>query len=224
MNNIELFINKHNLPLPLSQEETLNLLQEAKNGSKEAREKIMLHNIRLVLHVVRKYFPQVCYDKKDLVSIGIMGLFKAIDTYDISKETSFATYASKGIRLEILGTLRNFKELKYEESFNNVIFCDTSSSEITFEDNFFDEYNFVEEYEKVETYKIINELIAQLPEREQEIVKLYFGFYNNKTYYQQEIADKFHISRQRIGKIIETTVEKLGNQLEAKGVIEIHKK
>ena len=107
MNTDELFVDSHELPWPLSKEETYKLIQEANEGSKEARDKLVTYNIRLVIYEVIHKFKNVDYDKKDLVSIGNIGLLKAINTYDLSKGFEFSTYAIKCINNEIVTFLKN---------------------------------------------------------------------------------------------------------------------
>lgn len=97
MNNYELFIDGYRLPQPLIKDELDKLIKEACSGSKEARDKLIIHNIRLVLHEVTNRFRNIDYDKKDLVSIGSIGLVKAVNTYDKTKEVKFATYAVRCI-------------------------------------------------------------------------------------------------------------------------------
>ena len=107
MNTDELFIDSHKLPQSLPKEEVYKLIKEANKGAKEARDKLVTHNIRLVLYEVTNKFQNVDYDKKDLVSIGNIGLLKAINTYDLSKGFEFATYAIKCINNEIVTFLKN---------------------------------------------------------------------------------------------------------------------
>ena len=130
MNTDELFIEGHKLPQPLSKEEVYKLIQEANEGSKEARDKLVTHNIRFVLYEVTNKFQKVDYDKKDLVSIGNLGLIKAINTYDLSKGFEFATYATRCIDNEILMFLRKLKKEQAVDSIDRVIFQDKDGSEM----------------------------------------------------------------------------------------------
>lgn len=215
MNNYELFIDGYRLPQPLIKDELDKLIKEACSGSKEARDKLIIHNIRLVLHEVTNRFRNIDYDKKDLVSIGSIGLVKAVNTYDITKEVKFATYAVRCIDNEILMFLRKVKHDKNIDSIDKVLFYGKDGSELKLEDILSDDSDLVIDHENSETYKIIRQLINQLPDRDKEIIMLHFGFYNDRIYTQKEIADKFHISQSYVSRVITKIVNKLGKQLES---------
>jgi len=224
MNNDELFI-EDKLPLPLSKEEVSKLFQETNEGSKEARDKLIIHNIRLVLYLVTSKFKNVNYDKKDLVSIGNIGLIKAIDSYDLSKGFEFTTYASRCINNEILGFLKKLKKDQSIDSIDSVMFYNKDGQEMKLEDKLSDDNDLVEDYVNEETHKIIREVVKELPNnRDKEIIMLYFGFYDDKTYTQKEIADKFNICRAYVSRIVKKVVKKVGKILESKEVIELHSK
>lgn len=222
MNNYELFIDGYRLPQPLIKDELDKLIKEACSGSKEARDKLIIHNIRLVLHEVTNRFRNIDYDKKDLVSIGSIGLVKAVNTYDITKEVKFATYAVRCIDNEILMFLRKVKHDKNIDSIDKVLFYGKDGSELKLEDILSDDSDLVINHENSETYKIIRQLINQLPDRDKEIIMLHFGFYNDRIYTQKEIADKFHISQSYVSRVITKIVNKLGKQLESVRVTELN--
>lgn len=222
MNNYELFIDGYKLPQPLIKDELDKLIKEACSGSKEARDKLIIHNIRLVLHEVTNRFRNIDYDKKDLVSIGSIGLVKAVNTYDITKEVKFATYAVRCIDNEILMFLRKVKHDKNIDSIDKVLFYGKDGSELKLEDILSDDSDLVIDHENSETYKIIRQLINQLPDRDKEIIMLHFGFYNDRIYTQKEIADKFHISQSYVSRVITKIVNKLGKQLESVRVTELN--
>ena len=222
MNNYELFIDGYRLPQPLIKDELDKLIKEACSGSKEARDKLIIHNIRLVLHEVTNRFRNIDYDKKDLVSIGSIGLVKAVNTYDITKEVKFATYAVRCIDNEFLMFLRKVKHDKNIDSIDKVLFYGKDGSELKLEDILSDDSDLVIDHENSETYKIIRQLINQLPDRDKEIIMLHFGFYNDRIYTQKEIADKFHISQSYVSRVITKIVNKLGKQLESVRVTELN--
>ena len=112
MYNNEIFLNINELPQPLPKEELYSLIRLKNAGSKEAKDKLIEHNIRLVLYIVNKQFATVDFDKEELVGIGNIGLIKAIDTYNIDKSIEFTTYATKVIENEILMFLRKIKLLE----------------------------------------------------------------------------------------------------------------
>ncbi len=221
MNDDELFIDK--LPKSLSKDELQILIKQVKDGSKEARDELITHNIRLVLYEINTKFKNVNYDKKDLVSIGNLGLVKAVDTYDLSKKFEFSTYAARCIDNEILMFLRKIKKDSRVNinSLNDIIFDDKDGSEIKLEDQISDDRDLVEECENAEIYKAIREIVKDLPGIDGEIIRLYFGFYNDKTYTQNEIANKFHLNQVRVSRIIAKNVKQIGEILDSKGLIEL---
>lgn len=221
MNNYELFIDGYKLPQPLIKDELDKLIKEACSGSKEARDKLIIHNIRLVLYEVANRFKNVGYDKKDLISIGSIGLVKAVNTYDMTKEVKFSTYAVRCIDNEILMFLRKVKHDKNIDSIDKVFFYGEDGSEFKLEDILSDDSDLVTDHENSETHKIIRQLINQLPDKDKEIIMLRFGFYNDRVYTQKEIADKFHISQPHVYRLITKIVNKLGKQLESVGVTEL---
>ena len=221
MNTDELFIDGYKLPKPLSKQEVYELLKKIKQGDELAREKFVEHNIRLVLYEVTGRFKSVEYDKKDLVSIGNVGLMKAITTFDTSKKVEFATYATRCIDNEILTFLRKLKKDQNVDSLDRTINHDKDGNELKIEDIIIDETDIVEEYTDNETHQIIRQIVKDLPDRDREIIMLHFGFYNDKTHTQKEIADMMSISRSYVSRLITKIVKKLGQQLQQKGVIEL---
>lgn len=221
MNTDELFIDGHKLPKPLSKQEVYDLLEKIKQGDECARKKLIEHNIRLVLYEVTGRFKSVEYDKKDLVSIGNVGLMKAITTFDTSKKVEFATYATRCIDNEILMFLRKLKKDQNVDSLDRTINHDKDGNELKIEDTISDETDIVEEYTDNETYQIIRQIVKDLPNRDREIIMLHFGFYNDKTHTQKEIADMMSISQSYVSRLITKIVKRLGQQLQQKGIIEL---
>ena len=168
-----LYINGNELPDALSNEEICELINKIKNGDKESWEKVLIHNIRLVLYEVSNTFKNVEYDKNDLVSIGIFGLIKAINGYDVNKKTKFYTYAVKCVDNEISMFLRKINKDKILESLNKVIAYDNKDNELKLEDILSNNLDLAENYNKKETYLILRELVSNLPEIEKKIIVLY---------------------------------------------------
>ena len=216
MNTDELFIDANKLPKPLPKSQVNELLDKVKQGDENAIKMIIEHNIRLVLYEVNNRFKSVEYDKKDLVSIGNVGLMKAVTTFDKSKKVEFATYATRCIDNEILMFLRKLKKDQKVDSFDKTITHDKEGKELKIEDTISDETDIVEDYEKNITYKIIREIVKELPDRDREIIMLHFGFYNT----QKEIADMMSISQSYVSRLITKIVKKIGIQLQNCGVIE----
>ena len=210
---------------PLEKDELNRLIRAAKNGSKEAEERLVMHNLRLVLRQVFRRFGRIDYDKNDLISIGKIGLIKAINTYDAEKNFRFSSYAVKCIDNEILIFLRTIKDYQIIDSLDDVVFYGKDGSEKRLVDTLIDDsVNFVEELERIETYRIIRGLIAELPDRDKEIIMLRFGFYDEHIYTQKEIADELNIAQSYVCGLITKIVKKLGSELEEQGVIELHER
>ena len=220
MNTNELFIDANKLPQPLPKSQVNELLDKVKHGDEDAIKMIIEHNIRLVLYQVNNKFKSVEYDKKDLVSIGNIGLIKAVTTFDKSKNVEFATYATRCIDNEILMFLRKLKKDQKVDSLDKTITHDKEGKELKIEDTISDENDIVEDYEKNITYKIIREIVKELPDRDREIIMLHFGFYNNEVHTQKEIADMMSISQSYVSRLITKIVKKIGIQLQKCGVIE----
>ena len=203
--------------------QTLNseLLEKAKANDKTAIKTIVEHNIRLVLYEVTNRFKSVEYDRKDLVSVGNVGLMKAILTFDRSRNVEFATYAIRCIDNEILIFLRDVAKNQNVDSLERAIKQDKEGNELKIEDTISDETDIVDEYEKDITCKIIREIIKELPDRDRKIIMLYFGFYN-KNYTQKEIAHIMLISQEYVSKLIRKNLKKIEEQLVKKDIIVIN--
>ena len=220
MNSNELFLENYVLPEPLKKEEMRKLIQEANTGSTEARDRLITHNIRLVLHQVYSKFKRVKYDRQDLVSIGSLGLIKAVNTYDITKGYEFTTYATRCINNEILMFLRKLKRNKEVDSIDRNVIYTKNGNELKLEDILFDNTNPFEDVERKEIQKSVRKLVDQLPNEEKEVIMLYFGFYNNRIYTQKEIASKLKVSMSSVSNLISSIVEKIGEQLKDIGIVE----
>ena len=221
MNTGELFIEGYKIPKPLSKQEVYELLDKIKQGDEHARVKLVEHNIRLVLSEVTRKFNTVEYDKKDLVSIGNVGLMKAITTFDISKKVEFSTYAIRCIDNEILMFLRKFKKYSNDDSLDRIINYDKNDTDLKVKDTISDDTDIVEEYTDNEMHLAIRQIVKDLPERDREIIMLHFGFYNDRIHTQKEIAEILSISRSYVSKLITKIVKRVGKQLEEEGFIEL---
>lgn len=221
MNTDELFIDANQLPKPLSKSQTYELLDKVKQGDEEAKKIIAEHNIRLVLYEVTTRFKYVEYDKKDLVSIGNIGLIKAITTFDKSRKVEFSAYTTRCIDNEILMFLRKIKKDQNVDSLNKQIKHDKEGRELKIEDIISDTSNIIDDYEKNITYKSIQEIIKKLPNRDKEIIILRFGFYNNEVHTQEEIANMMSISRSYVSRLIAKIVKRIGQELKKNGIIEL---
>ena len=196
-------------PEPLSTQKESELFEKKENGSSYARDKLIEHNLRLVAHIVRKYYTS--YQNPDeLISIGSLGLVKAIDSFKIKNGTKFATYAAKCIQNEILMFFRSQKKSACEVSINETIDIDRDGNPLTYSDIISVEDTIAEDLDlKVHSEKAINLIKNILCEREREIIILRYGLLTEKPYTQKEVAKKLKISRSYVSRIEKRALEKL---------------
>lgn len=203
------YIKNNAFPQPLSdQEEEKNLVLMAK-GDQKARNLLIEHNLRLVAHIVKK-FENTGEDTEDLISIGTIGLIKAIESYQMNKGTKLATYAARCIENEILMHLRSLKKARKDVSLHDPIGQDKEGNEITLVDIIGTEKGEVEdEVEmKIEKNKI-HQHIHILDDREQEVIRCRFGLDNGVEKTQREIAKELGISRSYVSRIEKRALIKL---------------
>lgn len=197
-------------PQPLSTKEEQEYLKRYMGGSKEARDVLIERNLRLVAHIVKKYNIN---DKEidDLISIGTIGLIKAIDTFDLSKGIRLATYASRCIDNELLMMLRSGKKQSREIYLYEPIGADKEGNEINLLDimESVDE-DIVERMELIENIKKLYQYVEEaLSEREKHIIKLRYGLEGGNEVTQREIADRLGISRSYVSRIEKKALKKL---------------
>lgn len=197
-------------PKPLSTKEEADYLKRCKEGDKEARDKLIEHNLRLVAHIVKKY-NMVDKETDDLISIGTIGLIKAIDTFDEEKGIRLATYASRCIDNELLMMLRSGKRLAKEVYLYDPIGSDREGNEINLLDIIEEaEIDIVENIVLEDDIKKLYHMIAKvLTDREREIICLRYGLSNRKEVTQREIANKLGISRSYVSRIEKKALKKL---------------
>ena len=216
---IEKLIKKYNevffvgatdkLPPPLNREEELALLIRSKEGDIKARNKLIEHNLRLVVFLAKKY-ENTTYDIEDLVSIGSIGLIKGINTYKIDKNIKLATYASRCISNEILMFLRKNKRKKTEISLEEALNYDNEGNELHLEDILGTDAELVpKEYELKVDKELLSKEIATLSPRDKEIMTLRYGLNNTIEYTQKEVADMLGISQSYIARIEKKVIRKL---------------
>ncbi|MBQ7335003.1 MAG: RNA polymerase sporulation sigma factor SigK [Clostridia bacterium] len=202
-----------NFPPPLSDEEEKNCFLLAEQGDEEARQKLILHNLRLVSHMVRKYYS-TARNPEDLVSIGTIGLIKAVDTFNIHNGARFATYAAKCIQNEILMYFRSQKKLASEVSINETIDIDRDGNPLTYIDVICCEEDIAEEIDrKITTDKMLSYVNTLLTPRERQIVMMRYGLGGIKAQTQREIAQTLGISRSYVSRIEKSALETLKNAL-----------
>lgn len=197
------------LPPPLTKEEEESLVMLSNKGDMSARNKLIEHNLRLVVFLAKKY-DNTMYDLEDLVSIGTIGLIKGVKTYKLDKNIKLATYASRCIENEILMFLRKNKKRKTEISFEDSINLDSEGNELHLEDVFGTEDNIVEkEYESIVDKECLINEIENLSKRDKEILILRYGLNNKKEYTQKEVADMLGISQSYISRIEKKAIKRL---------------
>lgn len=201
--------NKSSFARPLSKEEEEGYLRRAENGDKEAKDILVKHNMRLVAHIVKKYSGAAETD--DLISVGSIGLIKAINTYRIDRGSTLATYTARCIENEILMLIRANKKHKKTVSLFEPVGVDKDGNELTLMDLLFEKEECVfEEVEKgVQREKLVNEVRRLLSEREYTVVCLRYALKGGVPLPQREVANVLKISRSYISRIEKRAVEKL---------------
>lgn len=210
--------NKNCFPKPLSAEKEKELLERIANGDREAKDELIKHNMRLVVHIVKKYANYG--DNDELISVGSIGLIKAVNSFHDGKGTQFATYASKCIENEILMVIRANKKYKNTKSLYEPVSFDKDGNEVTLIDLIGQEEESV--ISKVES-KIVQEKLLSaaekvLGDREYEIIMLRYGINTDKAYTQNEVAEKFGISRSYVSRIEKKALFKLRRYIEECGL------
>ena len=208
--NICLFLGSTDiLPPPLSSEEETKYLILASNGDMEARNKLIEHNVRLVVFLAKKY-ENTGYDLEDLVSIGSIGLIKGINTYKMDKNIKLATYCSRCIANEILMFLRKNKRRKSEISFEDALNYDAEGNELHLEDILGTDDDIVyKEFENKIDKKMLENELNSLNDRERHIMKLRYGLNNTEEYTQKEVANMLGISQSYISRIEKKVIKRL---------------
>lgn len=188
-------------PKPLSAKEEEEYLLRCKQGDIEARNKLVEHNLRLVAHIIKKYYA-LQSDHDDLVSIGTIGLIKAINTFDMNKNIRLSSYASRCIENEILMHFRGSKKSSQDISLNETIDTDKDGNPLTLMDVLSVEENYAEELDiKVKSSKLYDYINSELSDREKEIIILRYGLNGKEPLTQKEVAKLMGISRSYISRI-----------------------
>ena len=201
-------------PQPVDEKEEEKYVQLLKTGDKKAKSILIERNLRLVAHIVKKYqIPNKDID--ELISIGTVGLIKAIDSFDVTKGTRLATYASRCIENEILMLFRNNKKQKSETFLQDPIGVDKEGNEISLIDVLSSEKDSViDKVEmKLQIKALYNKMNSALTEREGEILKMRYGLKDGKCKTQREIAGMLGISRSYVSRIEKKALKKLKKEL-----------
>ena len=196
-------------PKPLSAREELECLEKVKLGDKEAKDKLIKHNMRLVAHIVKKYSGSAETD--DLISVGSIGLIKAINTYEKGKGTQLATYTARCIENEILMLLRANKKYKNDIYLSDPVGTDKDGNELTLMDLLCEKEDmvFLKVDRGIEREKFLKFIREILTEREYVVLCLRYGLKGERVYAQREVAKFLKISRSYISRIEKKGLEKL---------------
>ena len=196
-------------PRPLNEEEESRLLELSSNGDVDARNKLVEHNLRLVAHIVKKYYGTGA-DPDDLVSIGTIGLIKAVNTFNSSKSIKLSSYASRCIENEILMYFRSTKKNSLDISINEEIDSDPDGNALTLIDVMAVEDSIVDDLDKkINTEKLPIYIRECLTPREALIIRLRYGLNNTKALTQREVASMLKISRSYVSRIEKKALQKL---------------
>ncbi len=205
-----------NFPPPLDPAEEQKCFLLVAEGDEDARQKLILHNLRLVSHIVRKYYAS-SKNQDDLVSVGVVGLVKAVDSYNVANGARFATYAARCIQNEILMYFRSQKKLTSEVSLNETIDVDRDGNPLTYIDVISCDDTVTGDIErKISSQKALYFVNTILGERERQIIVMRYGLNGTKSMTQREVAALLGISRSYVSRIEKSALEKLLSAFEGK--------
>jgi RNA polymerase sporulation-specific sigma factor len=189
-----------NFPKPLSKKEETKAIEKMKNGDESAKKLLIEHNLRLVAHVVKKYYTQTDYD--DLISIGTIGLIKGVNSFNPEKNAKLATYCARCIENEILMYFRATKKQTGEISFDEPIDTDSEGNPLTLMDIIAVEDTIIDEIDTQNKLIKLISIIKNMPEnRDKEILVMRYGLNGNPPLTQREVAKKLKISRSYVSRI-----------------------
>lgn len=195
-------------PKPLSESEEKYYLEEYRKGSKKARDILIERNLRLVVHIMKKYYTGG-EEQEDLISIGTIGLIKGVNSYDESKKTRLSTYCARCIENEVLMHFRSQKKLAGEVSMNDPLDTDKEGNALTFQDIMFEDDDILERIDLQGNCKKIYEYLPRLEPREKMIIIKRYGLFNTKPQTQNEVAAQLSISRSYVSRIEKKALQKL---------------
>lgn len=200
------------LPAPLSQEEEKEIISRLKD-SEDAKSILIEHNLRLVVYLAKK-FESTGINVEDLISIGTIGLIKAVNTFKVEKNIKLATYASKCIENEILMHLRRVGKAKTEISLDEPLNIDWDGNELLLSDILGTEEDIVfKDMENEVDLTLLNDSIKKLNKREYMIMKLRFGLNNSRSFTQKEVADMLGISQSYISRLEKKILNRLKKEI-----------
>lgn len=210
---LSLHLESRTLPKPLTLKEEKEEFEKYRNGSTQARDKLINHNLRLVAHVAKKYY-QNQQDNEDLISIGTIGLIKAVQSFTYEKNTRFSTYAAKCIENEILMSFRKQKQNENIISLEDTLDINNDESKLSLKDSLADDFEIDTFCENEESKKEVVDLVNKcLDGRERQIIVLRYGIGNNKPMTQQEVCEILGISRSYVSRLESKAISMLRNEI-----------
>ncbi len=204
------------LPAPLTKEEENRLIEELSNGKEEVRYTLIERNLRLVVYIAKK-FETTGIAIEDLISIGSIGLIKAINTFDVDKKIKIATYASRCIENEILMYIRKTTHSRKEISLDEPLNVDHDGNELLLSDVLGTDNDVI--YKEIEDdveRKLLNDSVSKLPQREKDIICYRFGLLGRKEMTQKDVADTLGISQSYISRLEKRIISRLKKDIERK--------
>ncbi len=215
INSVYYINGSEKLPPPLSSEEEAAILKNYDGKNRRTRDLLITHNLRLVVYIAKK-FDSPTSNIEDLISIGTIGLIKAVNTFRADKNIKLATYASRCIENEILMHLRKFSSLKNEVSIDEPLNVDWDGNELLLSDVLGSDPNEISVIIESEAEKaMLNQLVNKLGDRERIIMKLRFGLDGEREMTQKDVADKLGISQSYISRLEKRIISKLKTDIEA---------
>lgn len=204
--------NAESFPPPLSKKEETETIEKMLLGDEAAKEKLIKHNLRLVAHIIKKYYSTYS-DQDDLISIGTIGLIKGINSFKPEKGTKLATYVSRCIENEILMYFRNIKKTSQEISFSEPIDVDNEGNPLTLMDIISIDDTIIEDIDYKEKLKRTIEIIDNIKnKREKQIIIMRYGLDGNQPQTQKEVAKALKISRSYVSRIEKRIIEAIRDE------------
>lgn len=201
--------NAGSFPKPLSAKEEKKALEQMASGDTEAKNRLIEHNLRLVAHIIKKYYLNYS-DQEDLISIGTIGLIKGINSFDYTKGTRLATYASRCIENEILMHFRSQKKSAQDISMSEPIDTDSEGNPLTLSDIVYTDDTIADDLDKKIKIEKLREYIDEMDDsRDREIILKRYGLFMSKPMTQREIAEEMGISRSYVSRIEKRALKKL---------------
>ena len=201
--------NAGSFPKPLSAKEEKKALEQMASGDTEAKNRLIEHNLRLVAHIIKKYYSNYS-DQEDLISIGTIWLIKGINSFDYTKGTRLATYASRCIENEILMHFRSQKKSAQDISMSEPIDTDSEGNPLTLSDIVYTDDTIADDLDKKIKIEKLREYINEMEDsRDREIILKRYGLFMSKPMTQREIAEEMGISRSYVSRIEKRALKKL---------------